>query len=174
MPEDEGIIGHTGELAVKDFQTTWFRVKLVIATIIAIAADFTILFTLMNGWGNPIAAVLMLILASIGLSAALLHLTKRTFYEMGVFKALGASNGTIATSLFIKLFITGVVGSMIGVLIGLVSTACISLLLPVGSFAITPPDILLFAMASCILGVLVVFAVLPVFRIPTTVSSLMD
>ncbi len=147
-------------LAVKDFQTTWFHVKLVIATIIAITADFAILFMLMNGWSNPIATALLLILTSVGLSAALLHLTKRTFYEMGVFKALGASRGTIAASLFIKLFITGLVGSMIGVVIGvpigLFFTAYISLPLPAGSFAsMAPLEVLLSTVLSCILGVLV-------------------
>jgi ABC-type antimicrobial peptide transport system permease subunit len=141
-------------LAVKVFQTSWFRVKLVVATIIAITADFTILFTTMEAGGNPVAIGLMLVLVSIGLSAALLHLTKHALYELGVFKALGASNWTISWSLFIRLFITGIVGTLIGTLIGLICITCTSILLPTEVFMIASPHILLSLLSYCILGVL--------------------
>jgi len=142
-------------LAAKHFQTSWFRIKLILLTMAVITADFTILFMLIKGWSSILMGVLIFILTFIALSTTLLHLIKSATYDIGVFKALGAKSRTITVSILFELVLIGITGTTIGVAGGVVFLWLISLLTPLNPLSlIAPIEVFGLLILSCILGML--------------------
>ncbi|WP_309492905.1 FtsX-like permease family protein [Candidatus Hecatella orcuttiae] len=141
-------------LALKRFQTTWVKVKLIIGILAVVVADFMVLSMLVQGWGAVITAASILILTIVALSATMLHLADRVDYDLGVYKALGATRETITLSFMIELFLTGLLGALLGLLVGVSLLVLLPALLPLKGWSLlTLAEALGFALLFSLLGI---------------------
>lgn len=89
--------------------------------------------------GNPVdrwLVMMALLTCTVGIANAMLMSVTERFREIGTMKCLGAENSTVVKLFLIESSLMGVVGSLIGIVLGLLLTVVIGLL-QFGGYALT-------------------------------------
>ncbi|MFH1328976.1 MAG: FtsX-like permease family protein [Candidatus Bathyarchaeota archaeon] len=143
-------------LTKKRFQTSWHQIKIVIAAIAVIAANFTFLHMLTDTAGTFLPNLSFSIVTLIAIIVTLLYLTGRSKRDIGVLKSLGANRLTITATYSLELIFVGIIGSLIGIFLVAVSLFSASFLPQMGFIlSINLGQALGYAVTVCIFGVII-------------------